>query len=320
MLFLVHGDNVLAQEELVSSLVEEHADSDFADLGTEHLEPPLTLGDVRRACDTLPFMGGKRIVIIRNALSGKANASLAEEVAEYLERLPPTTLLVLWEERSLSKKHPVLAAVGRLDGEVRHATVPHPRDLPRWIVQRTRHYGASIDRGAVALLAQNIGPRLHQLDQEIRKVIIYRGDAGPITVEDVRVMVPYVESADVVFDMVDALGKRNPQIAARHLHRLLGDADEHPLRIFGMIVRQFRLLIQARWLMDRGRTEKDIVKRLRLHPYVGKKIRQQATYFNLEQLREAYRLLLDADLAMKTGRLDYEAALDLLVAQLTRLG
>jgi DNA polymerase III subunit delta len=104
-----------------------------------------------------------------------------------------------------------------------------------------------------------------------------------IRVEDVQVMVPYVQSADVIFQMVDALGQRDPRRAATDLHRLL-DVGEHPLGIFGMIVRQFRLLLQIRWMSDRHQPQQQIVSRLKLHPYVVRKILAQAERFTIGQL------------------------------------
>ena len=131
-------------------------------------------------------------------------------------------------------------------------------------------------------------------------------------------MVPYIQSADVIFNMVDALGQRNPRKAAHHLHRLL-DSGEHPLGIFGMVVRQYRLLIQADWLLNRGHTEKSVATRLKLHPFVAGKVCAQANYYTQAQLHQAYRQLLESDLAIKQGKITPETSLDLLVAQLTRL-
>jgi DNA polymerase-3 subunit delta len=131
-------------------------------------------------------------------------------------------------------------------------------------------------------------------------------------------MVPYVESADVIFNMVDALGQRSAQNAAVYLHRLL-DTGDHPLYVLTMIVRQFRLLIQTRWLIDQRHTVPDITNRLKLHPYVAQKLYSQALRFTPAQLRVAYALLMEMDLAIKTGKIESATALDLLVAKLTRL-
>ena len=86
-----------------------------------------------------------------------------------------------------------------------------------------------------------------------------------------------------------------------------------------MIVRQYRLLIQTRWMMDQGAADQAITARLGLHPYVAQKIQAQASYFTLSQLHQAYHLLMETDLAIKQGELAQGAALDLLIAQLTRL-
>ena len=196
--------------------------------------------------------------------------------------------------------------------------VPKPKDLSRWIVVRTQKRGGKIDPRAAALLAQNIGSNLLILDQEIRKLLLYCGKGVTISVEAVQTMVPYVQTADVIFDMVDALGQRNPQKAAIFLHRLL-DTGEHPLGIFGMVVRQFRLLIQTRWLIDQRQTVPDIKNRLDLHPYVVQKLYSQALRFTPGQLKAAYTLLMEADISIKTGEIEPVTALDLLVAKLTRL-
>ena len=86
-----------------------------------------------------------------------------------------------------------------------------------------------------------------------------------------------------------------------------------------MVVRQFRLLIQVRWVTDHGSNEQEIVARLKLHPFVAQKVRGQARQFTPEQLRTAYQMLSESDLAIKRGLLEGDAALDLLVAQLTSL-
>jgi DNA polymerase-3 subunit delta len=128
--------------------------------------------------------------------------------------------------------------------------------------------------------------------------------------------VPYAQEA-VVFDLVDALGQGDGATAARVLHRLLD--TEHPLAILGMIVRQFRLLVQVKDLEQRGATLQEVSKELQLHPFPARKLHVQAIRFTTAQLDAVYHHLLDTDLAIKTGRLEQVLALDLLVAELTSL-
>jgi DNA polymerase III subunit delta len=319
MLYILHGENEFQRQEALKSIVEKSGLApELRDINTEVLtESVVTPGRLRQAFSTIPFMGDVRLVIVRECLS-KARGKGAEELVAILADVPSSTWLILDEGQSLSLKHPALVQAKNLNAQVHHFALPNPRELPGWIVQRTQAHGGRIDGRAAALLAQNIGGNLRLLDQEIRKLLLYTGDRKNITGDDVQVMVPYVQSADVIFQMVDAVGQRDARQAASYLHRLL-EVGEHPLSIFGMVVRQFRLLIQVRWLSDRRHTQQQIIARLKLHPFVARKLQAQSDQFDPLQLREAYRLLMETDLAIKHGEMPAELALDLLIAQLTRL-
>lgn len=318
MFYILHGDNALEQAEALASLVSQSGlSADLLEFNTEMLTAPFTIAAFRQACSAIPFMGEARIVTVRQGLS-KDKGQLVEEIAAYLPDLPSTTHLVFVEPQKLGAKNAVLKLAQKLDAPVQLCELPAARDLPAWIQQRARRYQGTIEPPAAAALAQNIGPNLYLLDQEIQKLLLYCGEGKTIKLEYVQVMVPYIQSANVIFNLVDAIGQRNPRSAALYLHRLL-DVGEHPLGIFGMIVRQFRLLIQIHWLDERRYSEPEMAARLKVHPFVAKKVRAQAVQFTAEQLRKAYRMLLENDLAIKQGEIPADAALDLLVAQLTRL-
>jgi len=318
MIHILHGANDLQREEALAAIVEAAGLSpDLQDLNTEILHVPVAPADLRRACSTIPFLGDARIVIARDVLS-QTKGQAAKDIAAYLPDMPSTTTLIFSESKNVPAKHPVLTQAKKLQANIQRFGAPKAKELPRWINQRTQKLGGRIEPRAASLLAQNIGGNLRLLDQEIQKLLLYCGKNKTITVDDVQVMVPYVQSADVIFNMVDAIGQRNPRTAAIHLHRLL-DVGEHPLGIFGMIARQFRLLIQVRWMVDQYRSEQEMIKQLNLHPYVAQKVRGQARQFTPDQLRTAYRLLSESDLAIKRGQLEGETALDLLIAQLTSL-
>jgi len=318
MLYLLHGENELQRRETLAEIVEQSGlTPDFRDMNTEILEGTVSPGDLRGACSVLPFLGESRIVIARDLLS-KAKGKAAQELVAVLPDVSPTTHLIFDESKTLPKRHAIFTKAKDAGVRVQHFGLPDARALPSWVQRRAQSYGARIEGRAAGLLAQNIGGNLRLLDQEIRKLLLYVGDRKEIAVEDVRVMVPYVQSADVIFQMVDAVGQRDGRRALSYLHRLL-DVGEHPLGIFGMVVRQFRMLIQIRWLIDRHHTQQQIASRLKLHPYVVKKVYAQADRFTPAQLRQAYRLLAEMDLAIKHGEIPADMALDLLMAQLTAL-
>jgi DNA polymerase-3 subunit delta len=232
----------------------------------------------------------------------------------YLPTLPESTALVFVENRALPPNHAVLrAALGQDWALVKLFDTPKGPDLANWIEKRAKAEGGAFNREAAeALAAVEDDPRA--LDNEIRKLLTYVNFARPVRVEDVEALTP-VGGETKIFDMVDAIGQRRPQIATRELHKLL--EREEPLYVLGMIVRQYRFLLQARELLDAGQTEAGVAQTLGLHPYPAQKFSEQARQLPLPVLEQIYHRLLDYDADIKTGRTDPAAALEALVVSLT---
>jgi len=117
--------------------------------------------------------------------------------------------------------------------------------------------------------------------------------------------------------MVDALAVGNGQRAIVELHRLINQGKA-PLELFGLIVRQFRLMIELKELAEQGIAGQEAAGRLALHPFVADKAGKQAQVFSMEQLEAIYRRLLEMDVQIKTGQTEDVTALDLLIAGLAR--
>ncbi len=316
--YVFHGSDEFTRSEAVADL--RHRMGELGELNTVHLDGrTVTLEELRRACETVPFLADRRLVLVTGLLTrlgrGKERA-LLEGVFRLLQALPETTRLVFIEDGPLPDGHPVLKyAVGGSEGFVRQFEPPSPEALPGWIQARARLHGGEMEREAALHLAQVIGPSdLRLLDSEIAKLVTYAGPGRAVTSQDVAQLVPYVQQA-VIFDLVDALGRREGRQSAILLHRLL-DAGENPMGILAMVVRQFRLIIMVKDLSGRGENPASTAQMLGIHPFVARKLHAQSANFTLAQLERIYRYLLDLDVAIKTGDMTPETALDLLVAGL----
>ena len=325
--YVFHGTDEFSISETLADFKRRFGAPEMADLNTTVLDGrDIGLDELRAACDAMPFLADRRLVIVTNLLRrltarGDRDLShsltdLRESLTEYLPQLPETTRLVFVEDRALSPRHPIIKLANEDErGYLRKFDPPAKDALPHWVQERAQGYGAKIEGKAAQELALAVGDDLRLLDQEINKLATYTNGERAITVEDVDVLVPYAQAA-VVFDLVDALGQGDSATAARVLHRLL-EGPDHPLAIFGMIVRQFRLLVQVKELEQQGASLQDVTKELKLHPFPARKLHVQAIRFTSAQLDAIYHHMLDTDLAIKTGKLDQVLALDLLVAELT---
>ncbi|MFL7791415.1 MAG: DNA polymerase III subunit delta [Anaerolineae bacterium] len=315
--YVFHGSDEFTCAETLADFRSRLGPPDTVDLNTTLLDGrKATLAELRHACDAIPFLAEKRLVIVEDLLARTSGQEkFLDKLAGYLGQLPETTRLVFVETKLLPASHPILQLAQKDErGYAKQFVSPDVKMLPGWIEKRVHKYGGEIEPQAAAQLAAVVGADLRLLDQEIEKLVTYVNAERAITEADVDAIVPYAQAA-VVFDLVDALGRRDGQTAARTLHRLL-DAGEHPLGLLAMIVRQFRLLIQVKELKAEGANPQTIAKALGIHPFPARKLHNQATYFTAEQLEMVYRHLLDSDVAIKSGEIEAEVALDLLVAGL----
>lgn len=273
----------------------------------------VSFSELQHACDSVPFLSKRRLVIVTDLLKNKP--AYLDELLVYLSLLPKSTSLVFLESIALSDRHPILKlALDSDSGYVKLLTRPIGSQLERWVRQRVKDSGGRISARAVHLLATNVGNNLELLSNEIEKLVLYKGD-GQIEPEDVERLCPYVAEASI-FDLVDAVGNRHGRNAARLLHSKLADGAD-PGRLFSMIVRQFRLLIQVKELAVAGCRPPEIAKILHLHGFVSGKVFEQSANFTLPQLEQIYVFLMETDVGVKTGKSDMVTALDLFVAGVT---
>ncbi|HTP07526.1 MAG TPA: DNA polymerase III subunit delta, partial [Anaerolineae bacterium] len=233
---------------------------------------------------------------------------------DYVPHLLETTRLVFVEFQSLNPKHQLIKLAEQQKGKtVIECKQPAVGELPHWIIDCTKRHSGSIESGAAQRLAALIGGDLRRLDVEINKLITYVNAQRAITAKDVDLLVSDASTSNV-FDLVDALGKRDGKRAIHELHHLL-DQGENPLGLLAMIVRQYRLLILVKELQTRSLSPDAIAKELGQHPFVIKKLSEQArNYRDITQLETIYRRLLDIETEIKTGQTSDVLALDLLVA------
>jgi len=102
--------------------------------------------------------------------------------------------------------------------------------------------------------------------------------------------------------------------AVELLHGLLEQQDAFGL--FPMVVRQFRMLLQAREVLDEGKGVEHIQRELGVAGFVAKKLNYQAGRFRFDELKGLYRSLLDIDVASKTGEMSADLALDVFIAKM----
>jgi DNA polymerase-3 subunit delta len=340
---LLFGDYDLGIEERLADLVSRLGDpataqANLARFSAAHLD----LAALEAHLLAVPFLALRRMAVLDlGALPGR-KPDLPDRFFHLLASLPPTSVLVAIEhidydeaERLLRRRNQAKGAQGlaRLHGEhsplyrwigehrdratAREQRRPSGPAFEQWLSERARRLETEIEMPAASLLREYTGENTVLADQELRKLAAYVDGGRPITRADVERLTPF-HSESNVFTMVECVANRDGSRALRLMRLLLEEEDAR--YVFSMIVRQFRLLLLARAALDQGLPPRQVLTESphRLPAFAADKVAHQALGFSAEKLSDIYRELASLDLASKTGRIELEVGLEILVASLAR--
>ena len=197
-----------------------------------------------------------------------------------------------------------------------HETLATPRfgALNHWIKQELQQAKLRFDPDVPETLADLFGEDLPSIAAEIYKFVVLE---EKLSSERVRHIVnrPAARSA---FDLIEACAKGDAKTALSICHSLMNQG-EAPAKILGALTWQYNLVARCVGLQDKHqRLDAGTVTRsLRTSPYVAKKALALAKPLDEARLEHILRLILKADMAIKSGK-DERWALESLAISLSQ--
>ncbi|HBT47129.1 MAG TPA: DNA polymerase III subunit delta [Peptococcaceae bacterium] len=288
--YLLYGEEkyLVAQavQAIKESLLSPEAEPfDYQEFAGDDLAPESLLV----LAGTPPVLSPRRLILVKNARLE------IDALVGYLENPSPAACLVLTATGNIDKRGKAFRLLQKVGRCVEFEPLK-PGALARWLAQEAQRMGRRMEGPAAMALAQAAG-NLQQGVLELAKVDLYLPPGKPITLKEVQALVPSALASDAIFQMVDALGSGRAEVAIGLCRRLLAQG-ESPLGILGMMVRQFRLILQAHLT---GLESPDLPSILRLPPFVARKVARQAARFSREGAAEVLELFLQTDVDLKTG-------------------
>jgi DNA polymerase III delta subunit len=207
----------------------------------------------------------------------------------------------------------LLEAVETAGGSVERVERLAAVDVPGWISARARVHGIKLDSEATATLASAAGSDTERIEQEIKKLGAYAGNAT-VTAGDVRTLVSGAIEADV-FELTQAVVRRDARTAVATLERLLAEGNAVQ-QILALLLWQFRVLLFASAMRTAADAER-MGKAIRSSPYAIQRATAFARRVTRADIVRSYEAIYAADQVIKTGRAESDvAALTLCVLDL----
>lgn len=321
ILFLYGSDSFRSRSQMNKMIAKFQADRDPSRLNV--VVPDIKKDDPGKILEELhvsPFLAEKRMVVLKGVLASKEK-KLQEMLLEKLKSgtVPDFTILLIYEEvAEFGKVTNVVKELFALLQKEKYAQqfdILTGARLSQFIEEQTHEKQGSIEPKAVQYLCQNSKDDIWLVETTIDQLVAY-ADGRTITLEDVKKFIPE-RFDDNIFNLVDAIVAGDGGRVFQQLQEQYKKGED-AMFVFSMLLRQFRILLQIRDMLDRngGMLPEGAGKELGLHPFVLKKSLPSAKKFSFPALKDIYSSLLEFDRKMKTGGGEAEVLLDMFIAKL----
>lgn len=164
----------------------------------------VTAKDIMTQARAFPMMGDRLVVIVKEAQSVKDIDSLGE----YIDKLPPTTILIIDYKYKKLDKRKALAKYIDKNGVLFESKKLYDNNIPDWIIKYLASKKYNITPKAAQMLADFIGNDLHKVRNELDKLMVAVPPTKRIDDADVEYNIGISKDFNV-FELQKALGSKD---------------------------------------------------------------------------------------------------------------
>jgi len=314
-LYLFYGPEEYTKGQALSQMTAQLTHEDFKDLNYQMIDGTETnVNTIITACETLPLMSEKRLIVVKNYI-GFGNRKTAEEevLKKYLERVSDSTCLVFYCRGVIDKTRVLYKAIKKHGKVIEFERLKSP-ELIKWTAKAFKKSGKEIVPGDLNYFLIRVGNNLEDINNEIQKLVSYTGETGRITREIIdKLVTPSPENT--VFQLIDAVTARQKGEALLLLEVLL-EGGQVVFGIITLIARQLKTMLLCKDYIDKGYSQSTIIELLKVHPYMAKKCMTQSGNFTTQQLRSSLNSCLELDYGIKSGKMKERIGIEMLIIKM----
>ena len=306
---LLHGDERFLIDELATSTLNAWKAELVSDFGLETIEGTgLTAARLQDSVLQLPFLDPYRTVFVR-----MLPATRAESMAPALADVPPTTRLLITVAGRLGPGNKLVKTVTSAKGTAQEMQHLKGRALSDWTTRR------SIDvHGLTPAIAAQVvrvtPPDLSVIDSELSKLAAYKASGSKLTAEAVTELLAGGRE-DEIFKLTDnVLPHPTPQ--AMQIARGLTRGGLQPTSVAYRMARHIALVLEVRARQERGESLGQVQDQMAEHRFVIQKAYDVAQNADPDRLEAALKAIRDYEWEVKSGQVDAEWGLDVLLTRL----
>ncbi len=313
--YLIYGEETYYARQVEQALVNQVVAPEDRDMNLIVFEADPPVAELVNTIETIPFMGAKNLIIVRNTAlfsagrktgtdGGPEKADAAtERLLQVFNNMPDYSYVLFITTDKADKRRKLYKTIEKT-GVVLEAAPIKGRDLRSWLTERLSELRLTMtpDAQEHLLAAVSLMPQisLDFMNNELEKIILYTTGRTPVTKQDLQEILSAVPEVSI-FAMIEALSQRQTQQAIALLREELA-AGEHPVRILALLARQIRQLWQVKEMLHTGYGSREVAESLKVPGFIAEKLAKQSRFFTMDKLKTAILNLAAADRDLKSGR------------------
>jgi DNA polymerase-3 subunit delta len=328
MIIFLYGPDTYRSKQKLNEIIGRYKKIHKSGLNLKHFDfKKDSFEDFRDAFKSFTMFKEKKLMVLENVL---LNSKIENDFLKFLKELSKSKEIILIYEEEMDEKKSLFKHLKK-ENKSQKFELLEGNSLKNWVKKEFQKYSAQITSEALDLLLNFVGNDLWQMTNEIRKLVDYKGKSafdkdtageGEIKSKDVELLVkPKIETD--IFKTIDAIASKNKKEALSLVKKHLEKGDS-PLYLLAMINFQFRNLLMIKDLAESPKFFNQnpislrfkLSKELGMHPYLVGKTLLQARRFRLGELKKIYQKIFQADLNIKTGKMEPGAALETLLIEI----
>ena len=305
-----------AKQTLIqATLAEDERDLNFGIYDMEEVPVGVALDDA----ESVPFFGDKRLVIMDRPnffTAEKSKQKIDHDLVwleNYLKNPPDFTILAFFAPYEKLDERKKITKLLKKTATVIEVNTLSEKEVRHFLKDTIANEGYTMTPEAFELFIQLTDAKLSTAMSELPKLLLFSSDTKQITKSAVNDLVAKSLEQNI-FALVEYVLKRQTANALSLYQDLLLQKED-PIKINAILMTQFRLLLQVKFLEKKGYQQGDSAGMLKVHPYRVKLAIQQARKFSEKVLVSAFVGLVDAEYRLKTGQGDKEMQFELFVLQ-----
>lgn len=281
-----------------------------------------TLASAIEDAESFSFFGDKKVVFVEHAffLTGdktKGNEQDTTLLEQYIANPNEKTIFVLAvQSESLDKRKKIV----KLLQQNAHVIEVNPltqQEMQKYIVEYASEQDVTLDKYAQEELLIRTQANLGVMVQEIDKLMLQILPRTQIQKEDViNGVQPSLENNVFALNEYLVDGKITKAIA---VYRDLILQKEEPVKLLAILLSQYRLMYHIELLRLEGYQLNDIASFLKQHPYRVQIVAKQSNRYQINQLANIIKLLIETDYQLKSHPIDKNVLLELVLLKISEI-